>query len=602
MKIPVIERNRTAFLLSILFMILLEIALYFNVVWYVQIFNILLMLPFYGLFLAIFRRFKPTMVCMSVLMLTLSIANEFSVKARSVAFQVSDFFCLPDAIRLSGRYRFILTPGMVRAVLCTLVLLGGFLFLLRHYEEKSRHREKLFAGLSAIVVALPIVMFTGIENHHDGDIKFDINTFTKENGVLYSLFVEVKQHGVDQPEGYSAETAKETLKPGQLEEGHNPPNIIVIMNESLADYDEVGTLPLTQDVLPFIHSMEENCMKGNALVSVFGGYTCNSEWEFLTGNSMAFLPVTVVPYNQFIENKTDSLAHSLKTFGYQTTAIHPYHGIEWNRDENYPHMGFDTFLTSEDFGEVTEEMLETLPDSMDESLYFGDLEYIRGFVSDAENYRKIIEVMEEKEAGTPQFIFNVTIQNHGSYHYDEDDFETIEFCEGATDEVNQYLTVANLSDQAFAGLIEYFSSYEEDTIILMFGDHQPALDMPYTSLHADSKNSVAVREGNYTVPYVMWANYDVDWEAPDITSLNYLSVLLKQNAGLPMDSWDTFRMSAMDIYPALNSYGAVDANGHYLPLETALNTPIMQEYNMLQYYRIFDAAEQSTETDTTETE
>ena len=37
----------------------------------------------------------------------------------------------------------------------------------------------------------------------------------------------------------------------------------------------------------------------------------------------------------------------------------------------------------------------------------------------------------------------------------------------------QYLTLANETDQAFQMLVDYFSQQEEPTIILMFGDHQP---------------------------------------------------------------------------------------------------------------------------------
>lgn len=592
MKIPAVKSEKGAMVLAVVFPILLEIALYFNVIWYVQLFNILLLFIVYGLFLVIFRRLRPSLIAITILMLALSIANEFSINARSVAFQISDFFCLADALRLSGRYSFEITAGMVRDTLFSAALIGSALYLLREYDDKEYKRQTLRRGAATFCVALPVALFADLENHSDGDIKFNINEFTKENGVLYSLYVEAKQHNVEEPEGYSEADAQEVLMCADTDTVPDSPNIIVVMNESLADYDLVGELPLTEDILPYIHSMEENCIKGKALVSVFGGYTCQSEWEFLTGNSMAFLPVTAVPYNQFIRKPTASIAGSLAELGYDTIALHPYHGIEWNRDNNYPLMGFDTFITGEDFGDVTEEMLETLPEDTDESLYFGDLEYIRGFVSDSENYRKIMEIMETKESGKPSFIFNITIQNHGSYGYEGEDFTETEFCKGAEKSINQYLTVAHESDKAFEELITYFEEYPEDTIILMFGDHQPALDMPYETLFADPENAVAVREANYTVPYVMWANYDVDWEAQEVTSLNYLSAILKENAGLPLDSWDTFRMEMMETYPAFNSYGAVDAEGNYLQLKDAISASAqMQEYQHLQYYRTFDEGE-----------
>ena len=588
MKFPAIRTDRGVVISAVLFPVLLEIGLYFNVVWYVQLFNILLLMLAMAVLLMIVRRLKPTLAAGAVIMAALSIANEFSIKARSVAFQFSDFFCLKDAARLSGRYQFIPTWGMLWALVFSGGLLTCELLLLRNYHDRALRRRNLLRGASTLGLVLPVAMFTGIENHHDGDIKFDINTFTRENGVLYSLFVEAKQHGIEAPEGYDAAAAAEVLSGEASAEAVHTPNIIVIMNESLADYDLTGELDLTQDVLPYIHSLDENCLRGKALVSVYGGYTCNSEWEFLTGSSMAFLPVTCVPYNQIIRQRTDSLASSLKSLGYETTALHPYHGAEWNRDNNYPFMGFDRFLTGEDFGEVTPEMLDALPEDMDRSLYFGDLDYIRGFISDAEDYRKICDIMEQKDPDTPEFIFNVTIQNHGSYAYEGEDFEALPLCRDGDDAINQYLTVAHESDEAFRELTDYFTDFDEDTVILMFGDHQPALDMPYRTLYADAGDSIAVRETSYTVPYILWANYDVDWEDEGTVSLGYLSGILKEKAGLPLDAWDTFRLGVRKDYPAFNSYGALNADGSFTALTDAAASEELREYYRLQYYRMFD--------------
>ena len=110
MKIPVVKSEKAVTILALLFPVLLEIALYFNVVWYVQLFNILLLFIVYAVFLVLFRRLRPSLIGITIVMLALSIANEFSINARSVAFQISDFFCLADAMRLSGRYS-LFRPG-----------------------------------------------------------------------------------------------------------------------------------------------------------------------------------------------------------------------------------------------------------------------------------------------------------------------------------------------------------------------------------------------------------------------------------------------------------------------------------------------------------
>ena len=43
----------------------------------------------------------------------------------------------------------------------------------------------------------------------------------------------------------------------------------------------------------------------------------------------------------------------------------------------------------------------------------------------------------------------------------------------------QYLTLANETDQAFQMLVDYFSQQEEPAIILMFGDHQPSVEQEF---------------------------------------------------------------------------------------------------------------------------
>ncbi len=583
MKFPALHSKRAVVCTALLFPVLLEIALYYNVVWYVQLFNILLLFFAYALCMVLLRRLKAAMTAIAILMAGLSIGNEFSITVRSVAFQFTDFFCIGDAMRLSGRYSFTPTWGMAWAIVSSGALLALALYLLRDYHDKDLKRFNFRSGATALCVALPITLIAPMEKYNDGDLKFDINTFTRENGVLYSLYVEAKTHAIEPPDGYDAEAAADALTEEDTPSAAHKPNIIVIMNESFSDYDLVGDIGLQEDVLPFLHSLDENCIKGKALVSVYGGYTCNSEWEFLTGNSMAFLPTACIPYNQVIEHKTSSLASSLGALGYHTTAFHPYHGEEWKREVNYPLLGFDTFISGTDLAEIGE-----VPEGADESLWFGDLEYIRGFVSDAEDYRKIYDVMEHKQPGTPEFLFNVTIQNHGSYSYEGSDFTASAYLPGADDAVNQYLTIAHESDKALEELIGYFEDYPEDTIILLFGDHQPAIPVVYQSYAADMTNPVALRETSYTVPYLMWANYDVDWESKDYISLNYLSAVLKENAGLPADKWDTFRQEVMQTYPAFNSYGALQPDGTFVPLKDALASDELKQYHKLQYYRMYD--------------
>ena len=48
----------------------------------------------------------------------------------------------------------------------------------------------------------------------------------------------------------------------------------------------------------------------------------------------------------------------------------------------------------------------------------------------------------------------------------------------------------------------------------------------------------------------------------------------------------------MEEYPALNSYGAMDAQGNFSQLRDAIEgSEKVQEYQRLQHYRMFDEAQ-----------
>lgn len=54
----------------------------------------------------------------------------------------------------------------------------------------------------------------------------------------------------------------------------------------------LGDFQTNKDYMPYFHSMQgaDDTISGYLNVSVCGGNTANTEFEFLTGNTMAFLP------------------------------------------------------------------------------------------------------------------------------------------------------------------------------------------------------------------------------------------------------------------------------------------------------------------------
>jgi hypothetical protein len=86
------------------------------------------------------------------------------------------------------------------------------------------------------------------------------------------------------------------------------------MNESFADL--AGVLPnlkLSADPLPFYHSLTKNTVKGTMISPVTGGGTANVEFEYLTGDSLAFLPSSTVAYQLYLYDGAPSLVSSSRS-------------------------------------------------------------------------------------------------------------------------------------------------------------------------------------------------------------------------------------------------------------------------------------------------
>ena len=116
------------------------------------------------------------------------------------------------------------------------------------------------------------------------------------------------------------------------------------MNEAFSDPSVLGDFTTNEDYMPFVHSLldgADNTISGHLNVSVKGGNTANTEFEYLTGASMAFLPYGSIPYQQYVKKETPSMASYLSSLGYYTIAMHPYRAAGWDRNLVYPKLGFD---------------------------------------------------------------------------------------------------------------------------------------------------------------------------------------------------------------------------------------------------------------------
>ena len=158
------------------------------------------------------------------------------------------------------------------------------------------------------------------------------------------------------------------------------------------------------------------------------------------------------------------------------------------------------------------------------------LTYEHGYVSDRSSFDQIIYEFEHKSPDERLFLFNVTIQNHGSYTVEDYPAEvTLTDEPGKYPKAEQYLTLANKTDQEFRRLVEYFSQQEEPTIILMFGDHQPTLEQEFLDkAYGFTQDNMSMEQymQKFKTPFLFWANYDLPDEEIPTSSLNFLGQYL----------------------------------------------------------------------------
>jgi phosphoglycerol transferase MdoB-like AlkP superfamily enzyme len=348
----------------------------------------------------------------------------------------------------------------------------------------------------------------------------------------------------------------------------------MVMNESFSDLSVLGNFTTNQPYLSFFNSLTKNTIRGYANSSVYGGYTANSEFEFLTGCTKAFLPGS--PYLQYIKDSMPTLITNITAQeGYaQAQAVHPYRPSGYNRNRIYPLLGFDRFLSLQDFVNPVK---------------------VRKYISDESDYEMLEQLYEEKETGSSLCLFNVTMQNHSDYKdskYVFDNPVTLDTI-SLQPEAEQYLSLVKLSDDALKQLVTYLEGVDEPVLLVVFGDHQPHLpDLFYKTVMGKMPDDLTGEEAmkRYLVPFLIWANYDIGETEVEHISLNYLSTLMMETAGLELTDFQKFLLDMYQYIPSLSAQGYYDNKGELHSWDETENDVIqwIQEYRIVQYNYLFD--------------
>lgn len=493
-------------------------------------------------------------VCVTISGL-LALLNLALLQFRGTALQWQDIGSWRAALNVAGGYRLALSPKIVVLAvlwLWTLAALHWAGGLCAGAPRSAGFRAALGLGAAAAGVLLwvsPLIPASGVTSSY----------ISTQNAFAANLFLQSRDLPLKKPKNYEAQLQQL----GQYSSDASTkvaetPDIVVIMNESFADLRCYGA-QIAPEIYRDWDEILARSAHGTAYSSVFGGNTPNAEYEFLTGDSLLFYTGTPIPYETTIRQDVPALPCLLAQLGSGTVAMHPNEGIVWSRERVYPKLGFERSVF--------------LPE-------YENTDQIRRFVSDRANYTQVLRVLEE---GTgPQFLFNVTIQNHGSY--EEEDFADLNaLLDSRTgcSQTCQYLTLVKESGAALKEFLQQLEQRPRKTYVVFFGDHQPWVDGAFYSQYESGQD--AQEHLRYQVPYFIWCNQSQEETQLPLCGLNDLQLYLAEQAGLPLTGYHKLLAQVAQRYPVVCAQGVMAADGSWLDEKQIAEDDLLSLYRTAVY-------------------
>lgn len=436
-----------------------------------------------------------TVAFISTLWLAIGITNGIMLGYRITPFTVVDFTLISSAFTVVGKYmsmkQQVFLYAAVFAVLCILLIV---------FLRAPKHKEKIKYRRNFVLVALCIFSFyfitkgalaSGVLSRYFGNIALAY----QEYGVPYCFTVTFVDRGINMPPDYSDKAIqkaagkkfKDSKSPLTIKKGTKTktPNIIYVQLESFFDPTLVKGLSFSEDPIPNFRRLKKEYTSGYLSVPVVGAGTCNTEFEVITGMNMDFFGPGEYPYKSIMKETTsESIAYDLKDLGYTTHAIHNNNGNFYGRNRVFSRLGFDTFTSLEYMKNVTMNPI--------------------GWAKDDVLTEEIMKAL--KDTKEQDLIYTISVQGHGNYPETALDLDQkIKVSgldnEGRKDSFAYYVNQIHEMDQFIADLIEALSDYNEDTVLIMYGDHLPSLDLKEKELKSKSI---------YRTQYVMWDNFNLE--------------------------------------------------------------------------------------------
>lgn len=462
---------------------------------YLIIFSIINILYFFNQ-----RLFKIFSILLGYILILLSFVSHVKYQYRGDILTPSDLFLINEGSNVST----YLNKSIFIELLAYLVLFSLFIVIFIFFRwKKLALKPSIIVSAACLSLLLLLPFSLIISPKEDLPVK---NSYGFIAGLADNIF-RYSQNNITTLDYNENAISKITSNDSSQEiDDSFKPNVIIVLSEAFWDPTTVPNLKLTEDPLPFYHNIIKSYSSGEVLSPVFGGSTANPEFESLTGLSTRFIE-QATPYVEVVNKPIDSLASIYSRQGYKSSVIHSYHNWFYNRPSVYNYFGFDNFISGEFFMSPT---------------------MIGPFMDDKDLFNRLVK--ELKSSPEPDFIYTISMLNHGPYSSDR--FKDIpstatgNLKDSTKRNLDIYTHSLSFVDQALNQLINDLNKIEEPTLLVYFGDHLPLLGENfdvYKDLNFfNDGRTLDEYKNKYTTPILIWNNYGLKKRDLGIISPNFI--------------------------------------------------------------------------------
>ena len=479
----------------------------------------------------LFRRRVFFLTFISMIWLALGITNGVILTNRMTPFTVYDLQSLKDGLSIATNY---FTKVQLIAIIVGVVFLLLLIVVLWRKAPKKKEKINYKRDIAALLCifaltfgATGLVIKAGVVDTFFPNLAYGY----RDNGVPYCFINTWLNTGVSKPSDYNKDLIDDIFTEDEMEttvgktegivEGKKP-NIIFVQLESLMDPLTLKDLEFSKDPIPNLRKLYNECSSGRITMPSVGAGTANVEFESMTGMSVKFFGPGEYPHKNILKDATcESIPYNLKQIGYNTHAIHNHRGVFYNRNIVFPHLGFDTFTSVEYMNNVSKTPKNWARDNV------------------------LISQMMDALHSTPgrDYIYTISVQGHGSYPTEKViENPEITVTEAPTEEIKwQYEYYVNQlyeMDQFVADFLKVMKNFDEDTVVVMYGDHLPAMENI-------TDDNLKYGRSSYQTDYFMWANFPFEKQDEDLYCYQIGAKLLDR-LGIHNGTLTTLHQNHMD--------------------------------------------------------